>query len=332
MATIYANPYDGDAKGFYASNYTDFMEKYRSNVNRFGMPVEEYSFEFISGDDAEQALFMAMEDNGFVDVHQYFEVVDELENNQVPALVYLMDVMGLELDSALDNMESVVVIEDDAITYINEYFIPDVFYDETTYSNLSPMLIDFKALGRDFEINHPEIRDLELSPYDAGMYVYENWLEHDLGNVAQYGISPDYYLDDQALLQEMMNAQQIDEFRIMGKTYTISNKDDVQSMRNNPALCKNEDEDGNPVVSSSGWDGRDTSKRGVCTKHGGVDRMITESQYTRYKPKALYDKFGKKRPKSPKTQKQIRSFVPYRQERHGDIKKALEKMPKKKSK
>ncbi len=327
MATIYANPYDGDAKGFYASNYTDFMEKYRSNVNRFGMPVEEYSFEFISGDDAEQALFMAMEDNGFVDVHQYFEVVDELENNQVPALVYLMDVMGLELDSALDNMESVVVIEDDAITYINEYFIPDVFYDETTYSNLSPMLIDFKALGRDFEINHPEIRDLELSPYDAGMYVYENWLEHDLGNVAQYGISPDYYLDDQALLQEMMNAQQIDEFRIMGKTYTIANKDDVQDMRNNPAICK----DG--TVSSSGKPNKMGQKwqksyldpdhtRGVCTKHGGVDQIISESKYKKFKPKQLkeYGKDGDD------------GFVTYRHERHPSVSKALKAMKKKKAK
>jgi len=329
MPSIYANPYDTSAHGFYFEDYQDFMSKYRKNVNRFGAPVEEYSFEFISGDDAEQALFMAMEDNGFVDLQGYFELLNNVDQHQVPALVYLMDVMGLDAERAMANVDDVIVIEDDAITYISEYFIPDVFFDETTYSNLHPMLIDFKALGRDFEINHPEIRDLGYAPYDAGMYVYENWLEEDLGNVAQYGISPDYYLDEQALLQDMMIAQQIDEFRIMGKTYTIANKDDVQSMRNNPALCKNEDEDGNPVISSSGWDGRDTSKRGVCTKHGGVDRMLTQKQYDQFKPKALYDKFGQKKPKSPRTQKSIRSFVTYRSERHPDIQKVL-KVKKKK--
>jgi hypothetical protein len=323
MPSIYANPYDTSAHGFYFEDYQDFMDKYRKNVNRFGAPVEEYSFEFISGDDAEQALFMAMEDNGFIDLQGYFDLLNNIDQSQVPALVYLMDIMNLDAEQAMANVDDVIVIEDDAITYISEYFVPDVFFDETTYENLHPMLIDFKALGRDFAINHPEIRDLGYAPYDAGMYVYENWLEEDLGNVSKYGISPDYYLDEQALLRDMMNAQQIDEFRIMGKTYTIANKDDVQNMRNNPALCKN------GVVSSSGWPGVDKSKRGVCTKHGGVDRILGKSEYTQFKPNALYDKFGKKRPKSPRTQKSLRSFVTYRSERHPDIERVLKQKKKK---
>lgn len=326
MATLYANPYDVGARGFYFEDETDFEQKQKSNLNSFGMPVEEYSFEFISGDDAEHELFNALEDNGFINLNDYFQTLREVNDDQIPALVYLVGVMNLDIENALDNVDDVYVYEGDAKDYINNEFIPEIMFD---LSNLNENLIDFKALGRDFDINHLELREMNLPPSDLGYYVYSNedWLDENLENVRNYGISPDYYIDEDALIEGLQNDQQIDEFRIKGKTYTITNVMDVQEMRNNPALCK----DGH--ISSSGMPQPMGAKwqksypmpkhaRGVCTKHGGVDTVLTKKEYEKLKPKRLQD-FNLKGDDD---------FVTYREERHPKVGKAIAFAKKKKAK
>lgn len=324
MATLYANPYDLEAKGFYFNDLVDYQSKMKANVNSFGMPVEEYSFDFIDGSDAEYELYELMSSGDFIDLKSYFNAIDTIDDDQLPALVYLMDTMGLEFDNAMDNIEDVYVYEGDAKDYVNQSFIPDVMFDLST---LHPSLIDFKALGRDYSINELEIRDLHYIPYDAGYYVYQNWLEENLENVRNWGLSPDYYIDVDALVVALEHDGQIDEFRVKGKTYTITNVMDVQEMRNNPAICKDGhiSSSGMPMKMGKKWQKsypQPKHARGVCTRHDGVDTILTNAQYNKLKPKRLtdYDLEGDA------------EFVTYREERHPKLGKAIAFDKKKKAK
>jgi hypothetical protein len=51
---LFAQPYDIEATGFSFSSLEEFKEKSEKNVNRYGQPVEEYEFQFISGDEWEK--------------------------------------------------------------------------------------------------------------------------------------------------------------------------------------------------------------------------------------------------------------------------------------
>ena len=324
MSTLYANPYDLEARGFYFNDLADYQSKMKANVNSFGMPVEEYSFEFIDGSDAEYELYELISSGDFINLTSYFNAIDTVDDDQLPALVYLMDNMGLDFDSAMDNVEDVYVYEGDAKDYVDREYIPAVMHD---LSRLHPSLIDFKALGKDYSINELEIRDLGYLPYDAGYYVYENWLEENLENVRNWGLSPDYYIDVDALVRTLEHDQQIDEFRVKGRTYTITNVMDVQEMRNNPAICKDGyiSSSGMPMKMGKKWQKsypQPKHARGVCTHHDGVDTILTNAQYQKLKPKRLkdYDLDGDD------------EFVTYREERHPKLGKAIALDKKKKAK
>lgn len=53
MTTLYANPYNIDAAGFYFESANAFIEKSTNLTDRYGNLVEEFEIEFIDGDDVE---------------------------------------------------------------------------------------------------------------------------------------------------------------------------------------------------------------------------------------------------------------------------------------
>ncbi|MGB7433215.1 MAG: antirestriction protein ArdA, partial [Ahrensia sp.] len=51
MTTLYAQPYNIDANGFYFESAEDYAAKAKDNVDRYGQFVEEYEIQFIDGED-----------------------------------------------------------------------------------------------------------------------------------------------------------------------------------------------------------------------------------------------------------------------------------------
>ncbi len=221
MATFFANPYDLEATGFYFSEQDEFDEKYSKNLNRFGQPVEEYSIEFIDGTPAEMELYEALSDGEYINIDEYYDILNSLDESTLIAMIFLINQFGYEKDEALAAAEDVYLYEGRAKDWIEEHvednYSPEYFPES---------YIDYAALGRDFSINYPDLRDIG-DDQEIGEYVYEEILGELLENLE----NAEYYYDTDALLRDMMIEGSVQEFDFGGKTYVAHG---LLGVRNNP--------------------------------------------------------------------------------------------------
>ena len=84
--TLYAQPYDLDASGFYFDSFEDYEAKYNKNCNVYGQPVEEYMFDFIDGSAIDCDLFKAV--TGGYNLKAFFMVANTWEEYQkIPLII-----------------------------------------------------------------------------------------------------------------------------------------------------------------------------------------------------------------------------------------------------
>ena len=84
--TLYAQPYDLDAQGFYFDSFEDFETKYNKNCNVYGQPVEEYMFDFIDGSAIDCDLFKAVK--GGYNLKAFFMVANTWEDyEKIPLII-----------------------------------------------------------------------------------------------------------------------------------------------------------------------------------------------------------------------------------------------------
>jgi len=84
--TLYAQPYDLDASGFYFDSFEDYEAKYNKNCNVYGQPVEEYMFDFIDGSAIDCDLFKAVK--GGYNLKAFFMVANTWEEYQkIPLII-----------------------------------------------------------------------------------------------------------------------------------------------------------------------------------------------------------------------------------------------------
>jgi hypothetical protein len=60
MTTLYAQPYDISANGFYFDTVDDYNEKATKLLNSYGQPVEEFELQFIDGESIDADLFKVL--------------------------------------------------------------------------------------------------------------------------------------------------------------------------------------------------------------------------------------------------------------------------------
>lgn len=84
--TLYAQPYDLDAQGFYFDSFEDYETKYNKNCNVYGQPVEEYEIQFIDGSAIDCDLFNAVK--GQYNLKAFFMVANTWEDyNKIPLII-----------------------------------------------------------------------------------------------------------------------------------------------------------------------------------------------------------------------------------------------------
>jgi hypothetical protein len=141
--TLFAQPYNIDAQGFYFTSAEEYETKQEALRDRFGNPVEEFEIQYIDGDDGQ--LFDACR------IHQanlatWFDDIETLEDNEKTALFYLVDQGGYDLDSALSAVDDVCLYEgpllDAATELFDEIYLPEVPEAVQYY-------IDYAAFARD---------------------------------------------------------------------------------------------------------------------------------------------------------------------------------------
>lgn len=148
--SIYANPYDIEAGGFYFSSVEEFEQKAKGRTNNYGQPVEEYGFEFIDGSLLECALAKAIGSN-LCNLVKFFEVVETWSDDEIIKACIMFGEGILHLcewdDYEASDGDDLELYEDMSFTELAEHFV-----DEGIYGDIPEHLayyIDYQAIGRD---------------------------------------------------------------------------------------------------------------------------------------------------------------------------------------
>ena len=144
---FHAQPYNLDARGFYFSTEEEYEQKSSECRDAFGAPVEEFEIQFIDGSRAESDMFRACGVNQ-ANLGQFFAIVDEVPDYQLPALFYLCDVLGCSMADGMDKLDDVSLysgsLEDAAEELFDECYAHDIPESLRIY-------IDYSKFARDCE-------------------------------------------------------------------------------------------------------------------------------------------------------------------------------------
>jgi hypothetical protein len=146
MTTLYANPYNIDAAGFYFNDANEFIEKSTNLTGRYGNQLEEFEIDFIDGDDA--ALFNACAINQ-ANLNTWFDDIETLDDHEKINLYYLLSVAGYTLSQALDKLDEPSIkqssLRDAAEELFDECWLHEVPESIRFY-------IDYDKFARDCEM------------------------------------------------------------------------------------------------------------------------------------------------------------------------------------
>ena len=163
-STLYANPYDISAQGFYFTSLEDYEKKAADLRNEYGQPVEEFEIDFIDGENAD--LFAAFGVNQ-ANLEHWFEIDEmDLSDEQKVAFFYLVSDLGKTAQEALELIDDVSIFEGKPSDYVEE--ILDEIYPDIPQGLRG--YIDTEAMARDMRLNG-EIAEFEREGKD---YVITN--------------------------------------------------------------------------------------------------------------------------------------------------------------
>lgn len=145
--TLFAQPYNLDAQGFYFHSTEEFESKSENLRDRFGCPVEEFEIQFIEGEDSD--LFEACginQSNLFV----WFDEIEALDDHEKTSLYFLAGILGYSLDNAMNKIDEVCIFHGDAQEAAEQFF--DDCYAHAIPENLR-FYFDMERFARDLEID-----------------------------------------------------------------------------------------------------------------------------------------------------------------------------------
>ena len=156
--TIFANPYAFGGRGFYFTT----LDEYQAGMLRlWPHDVEEVELSYCDGPHCE--LFNAA-GIGQHNITAWFDMLDTIDDDQLPALYYLLDDRGETLTDALQQLDDVMVTEgtalDYATSYIDECGLLDSMPEQLRY------YFDYEAFARDMVLNG----DVTEFEYDGTTY------------------------------------------------------------------------------------------------------------------------------------------------------------------
>lgn len=100
MTTLFAQPYDISADGFYFESAEDYQGKSSKLLNRYGEHVEEFEIQFIDGEGIDCDLFKALSVSQCT-CEKFLDFVDEWTENDKIKVIIAVGEVGYNFD--LDN-------------------------------------------------------------------------------------------------------------------------------------------------------------------------------------------------------------------------------------
>ena len=156
MTTLYAQPYDITATGFYFDSSDDFDEKSAALRNEHGDPVEEYELQWIDGEDIDSDLAKSWDINQ-VSLAHFLDAVDNWDQHQKRSFIIAVGECGYPYNPASDhpNDFDVDIYELDSMKDLAEHFLDEGLYGDIPES--LEMYIDTDAIARDLSVEYSEI-------------------------------------------------------------------------------------------------------------------------------------------------------------------------------
>jgi antirestriction protein len=155
MTTLYAQPYDISARGFYFETASQYEERAARARNDNGQPVEESEIQFIDGEDIDCALATAW------GLHQgnfaaYLEAVDDWDTDHKQRYIIAVGECGYAHDQVADDPDAdmVDIYHMDSLRDLAEAFVDEGLYGDIP-ETIAPYL-DYDAIARDLGMDFTE--------------------------------------------------------------------------------------------------------------------------------------------------------------------------------
>lgn len=153
--TLFAQPYDIAAAGFYFEDKDIFLARSGALRNDYGQPVEEFEIQFTDGEaiDAELAKAWDLHQGNFVD---FLRCAEEWQDYQKQAFIIAVGEVGYDFDPASVDPDAfeVDIYYCDSLKELAEQFV-----DEGLFGEIPDHLahyIDHDAIARDLSVDFSE--------------------------------------------------------------------------------------------------------------------------------------------------------------------------------
>ncbi len=165
MTTLFAQPYDICAKGFYFDTAEQYEEKAKDLINDYGQVVEEFEIQFIDGEIIDAKLFNALE------VHQgnfsyFLDVAEEWDEDEKIKVILAVGECGYNFNLSQDdpNQFEIDIYEIDTMRELAIDFVEQGLFGEipSTIQNY----LDYDAIAYDLSMDYSE------TTIDNTRYIY----------------------------------------------------------------------------------------------------------------------------------------------------------------
>lgn len=156
MTTLYAQPYEISATGFYFETAEEFSEKINTVRNDVGERVEEFEIQFIDGDeiDAELGKAWGLHQGNYV---HFFTAAEEWDDYQKQHFIIAVGECGYAFDPEKDDPDNfdVEIAPAESMQDFARDCIEDGWFGEV--SKALARYIDYDAVARDLSVDYSEI-------------------------------------------------------------------------------------------------------------------------------------------------------------------------------
>lgn len=151
--TLYAQPYDISASGFYFKSEEEFQTQSKGLRNEYGEPVEEYEIQFIDGDQIDCELAQAFELNQ-ITFANFLEIAEQWDKHQKTCFIIANGECGYGFNPKHENIET---LEIDMYQVDNLKELAEQFVEEGLYGDIPKALehyLDHEAMARDLSADY----------------------------------------------------------------------------------------------------------------------------------------------------------------------------------
>lgn len=156
MTTLFAQPYDISASGFYFESMEEYQAKAAKARNDYGQPVEEFEIQFIDGEgiDTELGQAIGLDQGNF---GAFLEFCDDLDDDQKIRLIIAYGECGYTFDAESCDPDGfdIDLYELDTMRELAELLV-----DEGLMGDIPERLMayfDYDALARDLAVDYSQI-------------------------------------------------------------------------------------------------------------------------------------------------------------------------------